>query len=375
MARAGFGQGWTCAFANDFDAMKGRAYAANWGGDHLRVTDINTLQTTDLPGVPDLVWASFPCQDLSLAGEGNGIGRRSAKAQTRSGTFWPFLRLMQGLKREGRAPVLLVLENVVGALHANHGRDFAAIASSFASLGYRFGAVVVDAAHFVPQSRPRVFVIGVRHDAPLPRQLQQAGPAQPWHPAALIAAHAQLPAEAARKWIWWQLPAPPRRAQTFADVIEADPTSVKWHTPAQTRALLALMSSLHRAKVAQAQAGKTLVVGGVYKRTRRDESGRKVQRAEVRFDGLSGCLRTPAGGSSRQQILVVQGRTIRSRLLSTREAARLMGLPDSYQLPANYNDAYHVAGDGVAAPVVRFLAQQVFEPILAAQAQPLRATA
>ena len=62
--------------------------------------------------------------------------------------------------------------------------------------------------------------------------------------------------------------------------------------------------------------------------------------------------------------MVVEGKRIRSRLLSAREAARLMGLPDSYRLPANYNDAYHLAGDGVATPVVRFLAQSILEPIL-----------
>ena len=106
------------------------------------------------------------------------------------------------------------------------------------------------------------------------------------------------------------------------------------------------------------------MVGGVYKRTRLDEEGNKVQRAEVRFDDIAGCLRTPSGGSSRQSILVVEGRRIRSRLLSPREAARLMGLPDSYRLPPNYNDAYPIAGDGVAVPVVRHLAEHIFEPLL-----------
>ena len=92
----------------------------------------------------------------------------------------------------------------------------------------------------------------------------------------------------------------------------------------------------------------------------------KVQRAEIRFDDVAGCLRTPVGGSSRQTIMVIEGKRVRSRLLSPREAARLMGLPDAYALPKNYNDAYHLAGDGVAVPVVRFLAEHVLEPLLAA---------
>ena len=43
-----------------------------------------------------------------------------------------------------------------------------------------------------------------------------------------------------------------------------------------------------------------------------------------------------------------------------------MGLPEEYVLPDNYNEAYHLAGDGLAVPVVRFLAAHILEPILAA---------
>ena len=121
---------------------------------------------------------------------------------------------------------------------------------------------------------------------------------------------------------------------------------------------------VNRAKVAAAVRAGRRMVGGVYNRTRLDERGVKVQRAEVRFDDVSGCLRTPAGGSSRQSILIVERGEVRARLLSSREAARLMGLPDSYALPANYNEAYHLLGDGVVAPIVRHLAAHWMEPIL-----------
>jgi DNA (cytosine-5)-methyltransferase 1 len=97
-----------------------------------------------------------------------------------------------------------------------------------------------------------------------------------------------------------------------------------------------------------------------------------VQRAEIRFDEVSGCLRTPAGGSSRQVILIVDGPSIKARLISSRETARLMGLPDDYKLPENYNEAYHLTGDGVVIPVVRHLAAHIFEPIL--DASELRTT-
>ena len=124
------------------------------------------------------------------------------------------------------------------------------------------------------------------------------------------------------------------------------------------------MTDHNRKKVEAAKEQKTKVVGTIYRRTRPDEAGIKRQRAEVRFDEVAGCLRTPAGGSSRQTIMLVEGEKVRSRLLSPREAAALMGLPVNYVLPSRYNDAYKLAGDGVAVPVVRHLAESIFEPIL-----------
>ena len=66
-------------------------------------------------------------------------------------------------------------------------------------------------------------------------------------------------------------------------------------------------------------------------------------------------------------VVVVQGDQVRTRLLTAREAARLMGLPDTYRLPKSTTAALHVAGDGVAAPVVRWLAERLLEPMLAAR--------
>jgi len=125
-----------------------------------------------------------------------------------------------------------------------------------------------------------------------------------------------------------------------------------------------MMSRINLDKVNAARRAGRRMVGGVYRRTRRDELGARVQRAEVRFDDVAGCLRTPAGGSSRQVIIVVDGNKVRSRLISARETASLMGLDKDYRLPKNYNEAYHLTGDGVVAPVVRHLAEHIFEPLL-----------
>ena len=365
MARAGLGDSWRCLFANDFDQKKVSTYEANWGVGDIKHGDVASLTLADLPAA-DLAWASFPCQDLSLAGGCRGLGRERDNAPTRSGTFWPFWRLMRGLVQAERAPRTIVLENVHGCLTSHCGRDFAAIASALSDSDYKFGAAVIDASHFVPQSRPRVFFIAVRKGEAIPSSLIAKGPQTEWHPAALIQAHAGMTPKAKTNWIWWAIAKPASRTLAFSDIVEDVPTGVKWHTAAHTQHLLDLMAPLHRQKVARAMNSGRRTVGSVYRRTRPDENGAKRQRAEVRFDDIAGCLRTPAGGSSRQTVLVVEGKKVRSRLLSPREAARLMGLSDNYRLPERYNEAYHVCGDGVCVPAVRHLAEKLLEPLIEA---------
>jgi DNA (cytosine-5)-methyltransferase 1 len=358
MVRAGLGPEWRCLFANDFDHKKGRVYRQNWGDAELKTTDVGSLTPKDIPGVANLAWASFPCQDLSLAGGGAGL------KGDRSGTFWPCWNLVKGFIDEGRAPNLIVLENVCGTLNSHDGKDFATICDGFQQARYAVGALVVDAELFVPQSRPRLFVIGVQEDVKFPEGLMAKGPLDPWHTRTLKAAYENLAPKTKRGWIWWNLPLPPKRKVGFTDVIEEKPSSASWFTAEETRRLLAMMSPINRAKVNEAKRQGRKIIGGVYKRTRPNEKGHKVQRAEVRFDDVSGCLRTPAGGSSRQVIVVVDGQSVKARLISSRETARLMGLRDDYILPENYNEAYHLTGDGVVVPVVRHLAEHIFEPVL-----------
>ena len=370
MARAGLGAHWRCLFANDFDAKKGLVYQANWGtGGELHVGDIHQLEASALPGEPDLVWGSFPCQDLSLAGNGAGLDGE------RSGTFFPFWKLIGGLSDDGRAPRIVAVENVCGTLTSHGGKDFEAICRTFADAGYRFGALVINANLFIPQSRPRLFVVGVRADVEVPEGLTVQAPEEPFHTRALRRAVEALPSDVQEKLVWWRLELPTGPVKTFADLVDDDPEGIEWHTQAETKKLLDMMSTVNLRKVEDAKGGGRRMVGGIYRRTRLDERGRKVQRAEVRFDDVAGCLRTPAGGSSRQVIMVVDGYRVRTRLISARETARLMGLDDSYVLPPRYNDAYHLTGDGVAVPVVRHLAARLFEPILALDAQDKQAAA
>ncbi len=369
MARLGLGEGWTCGFANDFDPVKAGAYRANFpdADEHFRQGDVWKLTPADLPGRADLAWASSPCQDFSLA------GARAGLAGGRSGAFFGFWRLIEGLDAEGRAPRTIVIENVVGLLTSHGGHDLIALAKALADQGYSFGALEIDAARFLPQSRARVFVIATREPAPA----HLTGPS-PFHTRAVQTAAQALPPALAARWIWWRTPQPPARNADLAALLEPD-DAVAWHGPERSQRWLSLMAPLHRARLEALRGRGERAVGAVFRRTR-SENGERAQRAEARFDGLAGCLRTPRGGSSRQAIVVVEKGQVRTRLLTPREAARLMGLPESYALPKAATSALHLTGDGVAVPVVRWLARELLEPLLAgaparAEARPSRAVA
>jgi DNA (cytosine-5)-methyltransferase 1 len=347
MARLGLGDGWACAFANDFDPMKAAVYRANFGDEDLRHGDVWDLHPHDLPGRADLAWASSPCQDLSLA------GARAGLSGGRSSAFFGFWWLMEALAGQDRAPRAIVIENVAGLFNSHGGRDFELVCAALAGAGYRFGALELDAAAWLPQSRARCVIVGATEDI---RGLTAAPGAKR---ARLVEeARARLPAPLQALWVDWRLPALPRRNLDLAALLEPD-DAVAWRTEAETHELVGLMDDLHRRRLIAALASGERRVGAAFRRMRGG-----LQRTEARFDGLAGCLRTPGGGSSRQFLLVAENGMVRSRLISPREAARLMGLPESYRLPPSANAALHLAGDGVVVPMVRHLAAELLEPLL-----------
>lgn len=357
MVRAALGDGWDCALANDIDPMKCAVYAQNWGADHLLPGDVADLDEAHLRQPIDLYWASSPCQDFSLAGTGSGL------SGLRSGVFLTWITKIQGAIRAGHAPAIIAFENVMGLVTRNGGRDFAAVVTALADLGYRVGALEIDARDFVPQSRPRLFVVALRADLET-RGLTNTGPDGPYHTRRIVDFVARAPAPLRKTWQWWRHGPATAPAPSLAQMIDPRPDT-PWFDAQTRRNLTAMMSPPSLSRLTAAKAAGGLQVGTLYRRGRPGPDGIVRQRAEVRFDGIAGCLRTPAGGSSRQTLLLVEGNRLRARLLSTREAARLMGLPDSYAMPGNYNAAYKVAGDGVVVPVVRYLDETLFQPVLA----------
>ncbi len=357
LARLGLEPDFACAFANDIDPAKASAYRAAFPpGEEMHEGDIWKLTPSKLPGKAALAWASFPCQDLSLA------GARAGLAAPRSGAFWGFHRLIERLAAEGRAPDVLALENVTGLLSSHGGADFAALIHALDDLGYRAGALEIDAALFTPQSRPRLFIIAARNP---PAHLTVSGPSEPFHTQSLRNVVARLPDALRKRFVWWRLGAPAKRNTRLIDLL--DEHSDAWSTKEQTAKLISQMSPLQYARLEALQESGRREVGAVFRRIR-IEHGERVQRAEARFDGIAGCLRTPAGGSSRQLLLFVEGQDVRSRLISPREAARLMGVPEHYPLPSGQTAALHLVGDAVCVPVVRWLSHHLLAPLAGAAA-------
>jgi len=311
------------AWANDVCPKKAFVYRSNFAADHFVLCDIKDVSGGSLP-CADLSWASFPCQDLSLAGAMRGIDAK------RSGLVWEFVRVLGEMPRK---PGLLLLENVAGLLSAAGGAHYGKLHRTLAGMGYRCGAIVVDAARFVPQSRPRVFVIAVRKEVPIPGELLDGG--RNW-------LHNNAAAKIGNEiegWIWWKAREPAPRTSSISDILDLSLPYDKDH-------VLSIIPPAHWEKLNQ---HKNAIATG-YRRTRRGK-----QCLELRFDGVAGCLRTPRGGSSKQFIVVKTGRKIRARIVSSREVARLMGAPDTYKLPGSCNDAYNAMGDAVVMPVASFI--------------------
>ncbi|MFC6586200.1 DNA cytosine methyltransferase [Sulfitobacter pacificus] len=256
----------------------------------------------------------------------------------------------------------MAFENVTGLMTRNGGRDLRAVLETLIGLGYRVGGLEIDAAKFLPQSRPRLFIVGVRQDV-LTEGLATKAASGVFHTAKIRSFVAKLPKKSAQQWVWWAHDAPAPRRASLRKIVDDTPNT-NWLAEADVSRLLSMMSEPSQARVLKARGTGKTEIGMLYKRGRPDDNGLNRQRAEVRFDGLAGCLRTPAGGSSRQTIMFVKGNETRARLLSSKEVARLMGLSDRFKMPERYNQAYQVAGDGVAVPIVSYLDRSLFQPIL-----------
>jgi DNA (cytosine-5)-methyltransferase 1 len=276
-----------------------------------------------------------------------GLGGKQSSA------FWGFVRLLQDMG--DRKPPLILIENVVGFLMSNEGTDFSNALVALNRLGYAVDAFIVDAARFVPQSRPRLFVVGVPdalgvHERPMRFYESDT---RPKALADFILRHPEI------RWAVRRLPALPTHAQTFEDILEDLPgDAAEWWTRERADYLLNQMSARHRQIADKMIAQRKWSYGTVFRRIRHGKS-----MAELRTDGLAGCLRTPRGGSGRQILFKAGYGKHFARLLTPRECARLMGA-DDYAIDAPLNQALFGFGDAVCVPVIKWIATNYLNPVL-----------
>jgi DNA (cytosine-5)-methyltransferase 1 len=363
LVRAGLEKsGWQCMYANDIDPKKEELYSARFNGDkHFHLGDVwETDNVVNIiKGKPFLATASFPCIDLSLAGHCRGLeGKHSS-------TFFAFTNALKALGK--RKPNLLMIENVMGLITSRDGGDFTAIVQTLADCGYWLDTFLLDAKYFVPQSRPRIFIIGLHEKVSNPlviRSSKQFRLNDPWQsaieaykqirPDSLI--HLMKTIDLPTGWMATPIIPPPMRQKKLIDLINLD-VDEEWWNKEQVDKHYESMSDLHKSIVKDMLKKTGVYVGTIYRRKRNGTT-----RAEVRFDGIAGCLRTPRGGSARQIVIVIDNETLKMRWMNPREYARLQGA-DDYPLVGKKNQQLFGFGDAVCVPVISWIDKHVLTPI------------
>lgn len=349
--------GWEAVLANDNDPRKVCAHRANYPGVPFDDRDVRLLDLRDHPA-PRLVTASFPCIDLSQAGNRQGLnGKHSSLVRT-------VLEKVAELSAAGKKPEFLLLENVPNLLSIHDGAAVEEILRTLAELRYGFDVVQVDARHFTPQSRNRVFIIAV--DLGLHRLRRREFPDDHLHRQKLAATYRKHPG---LPWFFFDFPPLPARRLSLRDIMERVPAeSSAWWDREQTDYFWGLVEHDHKTKLeALLKSGQSQVFTAVRRLRRRRK---REQSFNIRFDGLASCLRTPGGGSSTQFVVTLTNGRLRGRRLTALEAARLQGvcLPTNaadYMLVGSETDIRFAFGDAVCVPVVRWVVEHSIEQLIA----------
>jgi DNA (cytosine-5)-methyltransferase 1 len=343
--------GWRVLWANDISVKKYEMYTAFFPNArrHYIVRNIFELNPVNVPSTT-LATCSFPCIDLSLAGNMNGISGEHSSA------FWGFIKI---LKAQGEsAPPLVLVENVPGWLYSNKGADFRLTIQALNELGYRCDVFTLDALRFTPQSRLRVFLIGTRVQV------------DSNDPVSIYSRSSSLLPDLLRKsifanqdlnWFYNNIPTPPSlRNGGLSEIIEPiSDSDERWWGDREVNRHLQMMEQSHYERVAQLSEKDEIAYRTFFRRRRKEQ-----QRAEVRSDDLSGCLRTAVGGSGKQFLIRAGKGSIKMRTMTPREYARLQGVPDEYPITVNGVQALTGFGDAVCVPAITWIAQNVLNPLV-----------
>lgn len=339
-------EGVSVVWANDISDVKARLFVANHDPSVFRLGDIRDVTGDGMPDI-DLATASFPCTDLSLA------GNRAGLKGEQSGMFWEFARVLEEMG--DRRPRAILLENVVGFFSSHGGEDLRAAFERLNGLGYWCDLVFVDARWFLPQSRPRVFIVGslepIRAEFISPEDHALVRPG--WF-RDFATRHDGLRIQT------FDLPVPAKRVKTLYEYVERPaPDDGRWWDATRTQAFVDSLSPINSNRLDRLIGSNTLTWRTAYRRTR---GGVPVW--EIREDAISGCLRTARGGSSKQAVVEAGMGEMRVRWMTAREYARLQGAPRFDIDSVTESQAMFGFGDAVCVPAVRFIVRDYLLPLL-----------
>lgn len=343
------GAGWDIVYANDWADDKFDMYSAYFkdASSHYEIKSVFEICHSNVPASL-LATASFPCIDLSLAGNLEGIHGKHSSA------FWGFFEI---LKRQKERPPIVMLENVAGWLTSNKGKDFRVTLKSLNELGYACDVFAINASYFVPQSRLRVFVIGTQTSTPDNNIMTLARRSKSLTTKALSSA---IASNSDLVWNFLEVPPlPDNSTPSLNDIVEAiENDDERWWKEVEVARHLNMMTPINIAHLEALKNQSSYSYRTMYRRVRNGQ-----QRAELRKDEIAGCLRTAKGGSSRQMLVKAGKGKIKMRVMTPREYARLQGVPDDYPLPDRINQALTGFGDAVCVPVITWIAQNILNPL------------
>lgn len=309
--------GGECVFTSEWDGYAQKTYSVNFGEGDLIQGDITQVSEADVPN-HDVLLAGFPCQPFSIAGvsKKNALGRAHGFMDETQGTlFFDIVRIIAKKK-----PKAFLLENVKNLTSHDKGRTFDVIKQTLTKgLGYNISYRVIDAAHFLPQHRERIVIVGFRKDAGFNFDdlvLPDKG--------SVLLGEILHKTDGSEPYLEWD-------ADKYFDH-KHQKVHDKYTLSDKLWAYLQNYAAKHREK------GNGFGFGLVDK-----ESVARTLSARYYKDG--------------SEILLSQGKRKNPRRLTPRECARLMGFPDTYRIPVSDTRAYKQFGNSVAVPVFRKVAE------------------
>ncbi len=337
--------GFRVVFANDIEPKKQRLYSLNFPSKEFVCGDIASLHGTAVPDI-ELATASFPCTDLSLAGNRKGL------AGKHSGAFYELVRVLDEMR--DRRPKVVLLENVLGFATSNSGDDLRVVLKSLNELGYACDMFTIDARWFVAQSRPRLFIVGSRDAIPVKSPNVEISKLRPRWLVEFMMSNPEI-AFAPRK-----LPGVHGVISPLAAFVERmDYRDGRWWNAEKKYLFASSLAPRNAERLSQMQDSRKLTWATAYRRTR---GGKAIW--EIRDDGLAGCLRTTGGGSSKQAIIEAGRGAYRIRWMTGREYAALQGHKSFRFDLERENDAMFALGDAVCVPVVTWIGENYLRPLL-----------